>query len=92
MNMDNIMPHLVEYAEIKTSMKDMTARLKELDPVIRPMLVDKGVIEAGDHTFEVTMMKGRKTLDRKAMEMAGIDLEPYEKVGAPFTKLVVKEA
>ena len=85
------MPHLIEYAAIKIKMKEMTARLKDLDPVIRPMLVDRGVVEAGEHTFEVTMMKGRKTLDRKAMEMAGIDLEPYEKVGAPFTKLIVKE-
>ena len=92
MSLDNIMPHLTEYAEIKTKIKEMSERLKELDPTIRPMLVDRGVVEAGEHTFEVTMMKGRKTLDRKAMEMAGIDLEPYEKVGAPFTKLVVKEA
>jgi hypothetical protein len=41
--------------------------------------------------FELKINKGRKGLDKAAVEAAGIDLEPYYKVGAPYTSLFVKE-
>ena len=90
-NVDNIRPHLIEYGEAKAEVDRLNAVMKQLGEVIRPALVDKGVITIAPYTFEVNMMKGRKTLDKKAMVEAGIDLEPFEKVGAPFTKLVVKD-
>lgn len=92
MSLDNIKPLLAEYAHLHAQKKVLDERLKELDKQVRPILVDSGSVQVANYVFSCTIMPGRKTLDKKAMEAAGIDLAPYEKVGAPFTKLTVTEA
>lgn len=49
-------------------------------------------ITVGGIDIALANMSGRRTLDRKAMEKAGIDVTPYEKVGKPFERLTVSEA
>jgi hypothetical protein len=50
----------------------------------------KTMDEVDGHIITYTKVAGRKTLDRKAVEAAGIDLTPFEKTGAPSERLVVK--
>ena len=90
-DLSNIKPLLAEYAELKSRMKEMTLRIKELDTQVRPALADRGAVTIGKYQFTVTMMPGRKTLDKKALIDAGVDVEAYYKTGAPFTKLDMKE-
>ena len=89
-DLSNMKPMLAEYAELKTQMKAMTVRIKELDAQVRPVLTDQGTVNVGAYCFTVTLMPGRKTLDKKSLEAAGIDLEVHYKTGAPFTKLDMK--
>jgi hypothetical protein len=35
-------------------------------------------------------VRGRSSLDQKALEAAGLDLDPYRKEGAPSERLTVK--
>lgn len=84
-----------EYADLREQKKDIEARLKELDPIIRPALDGVGNVVHGGWMYSLTVSEGRKTLDKSALLEAGIDLDPYYKVGAPFTTLKiakVKEA
>ncbi len=91
MSLENLKPILTEYAELHVTKKTIEARLKELGEQVRPTLMGQGAVVVGDYQFDCTQQAGRKTLDKKAMEADGIDLEPYYKVGAPFTKLNIKE-
>lgn len=90
-SLDNIKSYMDEYGKLSTTKKMVEARMKELDELIRPTIVGKGATVVGNFMFECTMVKGRETLDKKAVEEAGIDLSPYYKTGAPFTMLKVKE-
>jgi hypothetical protein len=90
-NLDNVRSYMKEYGELRAIKKAAEVRLKELDEVIRPALEDKGAIVEEGYMFELKINKGRKGLDKAAVEAAGIDLEPYYKVGAPYTSLFVKE-
>ena len=45
---------------------------------------------AGDIEVSITQSKGRASLNRKAVAAAGIDLSPYETVGAPSERLTVQ--
>ena len=90
MSLDNIKPLLVEYGQLRMERDTLNARMKELEGAIRPVLVDHGEVVADGFAFTCTMTAGRKTLDKKALEAAGIDLEPFYKQGAPFTTLKVK--
>lgn len=89
MSLDNIKPLLAEYAHIKAERDVLDARLKDLDKQVRPILVEQGSVQVANFVFSCTMVPGRKTLDKKAMTADGIDLAPYEKVGAPFTQLKI---
>lgn len=90
MSLDNVKPLLAEYAHINAQKKELEARLKELDQQVRPVLADIGEVVVAGFSFTCMSMPGRKTLDQKAMEADGIDLEKYRKQGAPFTQLKVK--
>ncbi len=48
-------------------------------------------VTLGNILIELSEISGRTSLDKKAMEKDGIDLTPYEKTGAPSTRLIVKE-
>jgi len=88
---DNLKPLLAEYGNLRSNKKDIDARIKELDPEVRPLLKNKGAVVVGNYMFELTENSGRKTLDKAALIADGIDVEKYMRVGAPFTALKVKE-
>ncbi len=48
-------------------------------------------VTVGSVLVQLSQVAGKRSLDRAAMEKAGIDLTPYEKTGAPSTRLTVKE-
>lgn len=88
---ENQMPIIEDYCNLVAKKKALEAAIKELDPQVRPLLEDQGNVLVGrEYTAELKVMAGRKSLDKKAVEAAGIDLTPYYKVGAPFTTLTVK--
>ena len=43
-----------------------------------------------NYKITVRSSKGRESLDKNAMGLAGIDLEKYTKHGDPFTTMTVK--
>ena len=87
----NEMPIITEYCALVAKKKELEAAIKAMDPEVRPLLEDKGnVLVDGKYTAELKVMGGRRSLDKKAVEAAGINLEPFYKVGAPFTTLTVK--
>ena len=45
---------------------------------------------AGDIVIELSEVKGRTSLDKKAAKAAGVNLAPFEKVGASSERLLVK--
>lgn len=90
MSLDNLAPIVTALGNINEQIKLLTERKKELEAELRPVIVDKGTVVFKDYTVECFTSAGRKTLDKKALEAAQIDLEPYYKVGAPFTTLRIK--
>lgn len=77
-------------AEIKGVIKRLEGEAKELEEVIRPALVGRGELVYNGYSFNCKEVAGRKTLDKEAVEAAGIDLEPFMKVGRPYTTLTIK--
>ena len=81
-----------EYMEIK----DEQERLKVDRDILREDIIaglgKRGQTEimVGNISVELRTMSGRKSLDRKAVKKAGIDLAPFETVGAPFERLTLK--
>lgn len=59
---------------------------------IKEFLRTNGVrrFNGGDWSVSWASVKGRSTLDIKAIEAAGIDLSPYQKQGDPADRLTVK--
>ena len=89
--LSNVGPLMDEYAEIKEQIAALDARKKELDVELRPLLEGRGEVVHNGVMFTCVMVPGRKSLDKKAVEAAGIDWSPFEKVGAPFTQMSVKK-
>lgn len=87
-----IMRTLHRFADLKAERDGLAAQLDDLTNEI------KTYMDSGNHqTLETPKVKavlqqvaGRKTLDKKAVEAAGIDLSPYEKVGKPSLRLLVE--
>lgn len=92
-SLDNLKGYLEEYAELKKAEKNLKARMKELDPLIRPNLADRGEVIVGNSKFECVTKPGRATFDKKLLAEAHpeIDLDAYTKRGAPFTELRITE-
>ena len=76
--------------------KDEQERLKVDRDILREDIIaglgKRGQTEimVGNISVELRTMSGRKSLDRKAVKKAGIDLAPFETVGAPFERLTLK--
>jgi len=83
---------LADYTEAK-SMKDRAEKdVKAASERIKSELAKRKVTEldiAGRH-ISLSSVSGRVSLDKKAVKEAGIDLTPFEKVGAPSERLTVK--
>lgn len=92
MSLDNIKPILEEYGKLKSIVKEASARIKELDEELRPLLEGRGKITHAGYTFECKAMGGKKSLDKDALTaVLGQDLEPFYKKGKPYTMMKVEE-
>lgn len=74
-----------EEGEVKSKLAAASERIKA---EMTKKKADK--VEVEGRLVSITTTAGRKTLDRKAVEAAGIDLSPFEKTGAASTRLTVK--
>lgn len=90
MTMDNIEPIAKLVGDLDKEIKKLQAEKKKYDAELREALADRGPQVFGDYMFEVTMSPGRKTLDKDALQEAGINLDPFYKTGAPFTTMKIK--
>ena len=88
---DNIAGYVEELGAITAEIKALTERKKFLEESVRPVLMDEGEKLFGDYAVVVKSAVGRKSLDKKAVEAAGIDLTPYYTQGKPFTTLSIKK-
>jgi hypothetical protein len=74
--------------------KRIEKRLKELDEVVRPIIVERGKFVHGIYAFNCKQVAGRKSLDKEALieflNDHGAKYEDFEKVGAPYTTLSVE--
>jgi len=57
---------------------------------MKSVLQTAGHMIVGNIEVSMSLAKGRASLDRKAVAAAGIDLTPFEKIGAPVERLSVK--
>jgi hypothetical protein len=83
---------VARYMNAKAQQDDIKAQQDEAAEHIKEELRARNVtsIGVGDRHVTLTRVAGRRNLDRKLVEAAGIDLTPYEKIGAPSERLVVK--
>ena len=81
------------YAEAKAAEEHAKAIKDKNKPIILKELKDRKQTElpVGDYVVKVEAVAGRTTLDKKKVAAAGIDLSPYEKTGAPSTRLTVEK-
>jgi len=91
MSFDNLKPIAQAIAELDVDIKLLTAKKKALEEEFRPAIVDQGDIVFGDYQFSCVTSPGRKTLDKKALEESGVNLEPFMKTGRPFNTLKIKK-
>ena len=80
-----------EWAEAMASLReareiraDAEALEDEAKAAVQMLMGENQAVEGAGARVYSTMQNGRKTLDRKKMEKASIDLTPYEKIGKPF--------
>ena len=73
------------FLEAKDMMKDAEELLEECKAKVKELVGEVECAELPGLRVYQSVNEGRKTLDRKAMQSDGIDLEPYEKRGKPFT-------
>ena len=84
---------LVEAERVARAGKDATARRHaEAQERIKQFLREHRTRKVEADTWSVTYfpVKGRTSLDRKAVEAAGIDLSPFETPGDPGERLTIK--
>lgn len=88
----NLEPILEALGEVTEQRKLLEQKEKELKAELATFLAEKGdsTFTAGSYVFTQKVMKGRRTLDTDALTEAGFDLEPYYKVGKPYTTLSIK--
>lgn len=75
--------------DLDTEIKRLTEKKKKLETKFRPAIASMGSIQCGAYLISLTVSEGRKTLDKEALESDGIDLEKYQKQGAPFTTMKI---
>lgn len=77
---------------LKGKVDELTAEQKQYAEEIKEGLRARkvGTLNVAGKEVTLAAVAGRKSLDRKAVTAAGIDLSPFEKVGAPSERLTVK--
>ena len=80
------------YVEIKDEIDVLRGEQDNLKEDIKVELQSRDTLSVmvGDIQVELFTVKGRASLDKKAVKAAGIDLSPFEKVGASSERLTVK--
>ena len=82
----------VRYVAIKDQIDTLKAEQDSLKEDLKGELAMRGTAKllAGDIEISISQANGRVSLNRKAVAAAGIDLSPYETVGAPSERLTVQ--
>ena len=88
---NNLEPLLRERKAADVAEKEAKALKEKLDAQIRPLLVESGPVLVDGFLHSVSMVAGRKTFNKKAAIAAGLDLEPFMKVGAPSSRYTMVE-
>ena len=82
------------YMEVRDSEEaiklEKAALSEELKALLGSMNMNSTVVDGVE--VKMTTVKGRESLDKKAVAKAGIDLSPFTTVGAPSVRLNVKRA
>jgi len=82
---------LVDYNAAKTAAEQADTAKTDASERIKAELRKRGTSEVtiDGYLIKIEEMKGRSTLDRKALTAAGIDPTKFEKTGKPFERLTV---
>jgi len=90
-NMDGSALRFIALRDQESLIKAEKATLAE---DIKNGLKQRGTNKAvvGDINISLSVSKGRASLDKKAVAAAGIDLSPFEKIGAASERLLVERA
>jgi CRISPR/Cas system-associated exonuclease Cas4 (RecB family) len=82
----------IRYMELKDNEEAIKTEKASLKEIISKELEKRktGTITVGDISVVLEAVKGRTSLDKKAVKKAGIDLSPFEKTGASSTRLTLK--
>lgn len=88
----NMHVHLRSYIDAEVDEADAKARKSAAAEELKQGLADRGVssVVLDSHTITLSDVKGRESFDRKAAEAAGLNLDPFVKVGKPSERLTVK--
>ena len=80
------------YVAIKDQIETLKIEQDNLKEDLKSELLMRGTkkVIVGDVEVSISQTKGRASLNRKAVAAAGIDLSPYETVGAPSERLTVQ--
>jgi len=81
---------VLRYAELQDTEAAIKAEKDSLKEDMKSVLQTAGHMIVGNIEVSMSLAKGRASLDRKAVAAAGIDLTPFEKIGAPVERLSVK--
>lgn len=81
----------VRYMEIKETTEALKGEQELLKEDIKDELAKRKVRKTtvGDIEIDLAITQGRKSLDKKAVKKAGIDLSPFEKTGLPSERLTL---
>ena len=91
MSYDNIKPLVEAMGELDDQIKRMTKKRDELKVEVAKAIADKGTIQFGEYQVTSVTMPGNKTLDKKALEQSGINLDHFMKVGKPYVRTTIKK-
>ena len=77
--------------EIKEEIKALETELEKTNMSIKEMLkvIDSRKVNSGEFRFSWIFLEGRETVNTKAAEADGINLDPFKKRGAGYDKLTV---
>lgn len=84
-------PLVQEYADCKAAVEQATEDFNKAKEALKARLLEIGTRKVVGPNWRATwtMQQGRESVDVKAAEAAGIDLDPYKKRGAEFEVLRV---
>jgi hypothetical protein len=90
-NLDSSAIRYMELKDAEAVIKVEKASLQEdIKNGLRQRSTNKVIV--GDITVSLSMQKGRASLDKAAVAAAGINLSPFQKIGAPSERLLVERA